>query len=82
MQLIDVKRKEIKKLKVNNSQAEQFYEGLDFIRDWITKISLNKLSGNQFCTVVRDFQLRQFEYDNAELSLVHNSLTEDFLLGN
>jgi hypothetical protein len=41
LQLIDVKKKEIKKLRVGGSEGDPMKSGLDSSRDWVSKVSFN-----------------------------------------
>ena len=54
LQLIDVKKKEIKRLKIKKDTNEN--------RDWLISLSLNNRGGRGFCTIIRDYQLRPFDY--------------------
>ena len=73
LQLIDVKKKEIRKLKITASSksenqskpdAKIVENGIivDNTREWLFKLSLAKSTGQRCCTVVRDCQLRKFDY--------------------
>ena len=73
LQLIDVKKKEIRKLKISastklESQPKQDTKIVDNgiivdnTREWLFKLSLAKSTGQTCCTVVRDCQLRKFDY--------------------
>ena len=67
LQMIDVKKKEIKKLKmkinqVKDSNAPLSQTAFESPRDWLLNVSLSKRGGNNFCTIIRDSQLRPFDY--------------------
>jgi hypothetical protein len=47
LQLIDVKKKEIKRLSINKDTSSE--------RDFLISISLNTRGGRGFCTIIRDY---------------------------
>ena len=73
LQLIDIKKKEIRKLKMSTGAKSESSSKLetkivdngiivDNTKEWLFKLSLAKSAGQTCCTVVRDCQLRKFDY--------------------
>ena len=58
LQLIDVKKKEIKRLSIKKDSTSD--------RDFLIPFSLNTRKGHGFCTIIRDYQLRPFDYSLEE----------------
>mmetsp|Transcript_11064 Transcript_11064/g.16814 ORF Transcript_11064/g.16814 Transcript_11064/m.16814 type:complete len:181 (+) Transcript_11064:1913-2455(+) len=77
LSIIDVKRKDIKRLKVKPSQTENVFSG-DLTKEFLIKKALTKNIGKQFCTIIRDLQLRPFDFWEGKLNKEENE--EDKIL--
>ena len=67
LQLIDLKKKEIRKIKIKNDSKsiEQLRDQgsiIDFTKEWLFKMAMSKTGGKSGCQIVRDFQLHPFDY--------------------